>query len=198
LDFNLDQLADDAAVAAAVSEIVSGYIPVRESPEIIERRIAEHQAREEHARARRDAERERAAFERAREMERTNQANRAAAQRETQEKYEQRRRESDAALARERLALVEQQQRAELLRRQHAAREQSAAAHWRELDELAAGLSRLLEPPPRDPNAERIAALEYELALQADQQAADAERARSTKYQAEQRAAVARREADRW
>jgi hypothetical protein len=46
--------------------------------------------------------------------------------------------------------------------------------------------------------AERVAALEYELAMQADQQAADAERSRSAKYQADQRAAIARREAGGW
>jgi hypothetical protein len=198
MDFDLDQLADDTAAAAIARDISQTYCPGEEPVELRERRIAEHQAREEHARARRDADRARYEFERAREMERQNQANRAAAQAELKVKNELRQRERDLQHDRDWLAVLEAQQQAEQARQAQAARAQALADHWAQLDAMAANLGRMLAPPPRDPTAERVAALEAELEHQAQEQAFQAERRRSERYLADQRAAVARREERGW
>jgi hypothetical protein len=197
---------DNAEASAAVAaEMRAVDLPVKESEfdqllRILDReqrdaRIREREQRE--AAAREQARRQREEQQRADQV-RQEQAARAAAQRALAEQAAERKRESDARFAQERLAYVESQLQAEQARRQQAAREKAAADHWREMQGLFNGLSRFTTPPPRDVNAERIAALESELAFEAERNAADAERRRSQQYQANQRAVVARRESRGW
>jgi hypothetical protein len=106
----------------------------------------------------------------------------------------QQQRERDAQLERERVAAVFAQQQVDMERRAFEERQRAIANHWAEVDSIVAGFDRLCRPPARDPIAEQVAMLEHELECQAASAAADAERSRSAKYLADQRAAVARRE----
>jgi hypothetical protein len=108
-----------------------------------------------------------------------------------------RKRESDARFAQERLAYVETQLRNEQARREQEAREKAASEHWRYMSERLAAINRIVNPP-RDPTAERIEALEWQLAAQAEQAenaaAEAAEQRRADRYVAAQAAAIARRD----
>ena len=137
-------------------------------------------------------------FNVAREQERRQQAARTAAQAASRERYERQQRERDAQHDRGRLAVLEARQRADQDRQAQAARDNATQDHWRQLDELSAGLSRLLEPPARDHTAERVAALEAELEAQAHERAFASEERRRAAYQERSRAAVARRETRGW
>jgi hypothetical protein len=198
MDFDLDTLADEAAVTAVIAEIRNVSCPPDEPPEVREQRIANLEAREERARARRAEERTLHEFNVAREEERRQQAARAAAQAELRAKAEQRQRDRDAQHNLQRLDVMEARQRAEAARQAHAARQQAAAKHWAEIDAIIEGFGRMANPPAHDLNAERIATLEAELEHQALEQSFAAEERRRAAYQERQRAAVARRESRGW
>jgi hypothetical protein len=193
----VDTVSDDTASAVA-ADIQQSGIPAAESNEDRELRIAVFELNEAIDRERRAEARERYEFDRQRELERQRQAAQVEARARLREKLDRQQRDHDARRDRERVAALELHHRAEQAQRAQAAREQAVNQYWREFDELLVGLDRLCTPVPPDYTAQRIAALEHELACQADAQAADAERSRSAKYQADQRAAVARRESGGW
>jgi hypothetical protein len=198
MSFDYDApVPDDAAdaVAAAIGKV---GIPDKESDEDREQRIALFELNESIDRERRAEAQARYEFQQQLVRERQQQEARAAAAHTMKERLAQQERDRAARLDRERIAAITAQQQADQARRQQEAREQAASQYWRELDALAAGLDRLCTPAPRDLSAERIAALEYELECQANQQAADTERARSARYRQDQLAAIAKREAGGW
>jgi hypothetical protein len=104
-------------------------------------------------------------------------------------------RERQAQADRERLARLEQQLATfSVAPTQAAQREEwgeQLRRRWARIDDAFA---RFLYNPAANDADERVAALEFELAARAEQEAVDAEARCHEKYMADQRAAIARRE----
>jgi hypothetical protein len=198
-------VADAETVAAVVADICAVWHPQDEPAAEREQRLAEWQARDANARERRRVQQAKYEAELVAELDaeqaeqvRIEQARIEAVKRDLRERSSRQQRERQEHADRERIAAIENQMAAARARAEQAKREQQLRAHWQEFDELCAGLTRLVSPPPRDPTAERIAALEDELTAQAEIGAAEAERRRSQQYAARQAANIARRESRGW
>jgi hypothetical protein len=192
--FDYDAPPPEADAEAIAADIGRDYVPDKEPDEDRDLRIVEHELRESRDRERRAEAQARYEFDHRRQELRRQQAARAEALRARKEKMALQQRERDAQLDRDRVAAVAAQQLADMERRSREAQAKRVTDHWREIDQLMAGLDRLCSPPPPDFTAQRVAALEYELQCQADQAAAADERSRAARYRDQQAAAVARRE----
>jgi hypothetical protein len=167
------EVAEAETVAAVVADIIASGVPREESPEDRDQRMAEWCAREARNRererlqqAQREAELVAELDAEQAEQARIEQARIEAVKRDLRERSAQRERERQAHADRERLAHVEAQLRNEQARREREAQEKAASAHWLYLSERMAEMDRIVNPP-RDVNAERIAALEQALEEQA-------------------------------
>jgi hypothetical protein len=193
----VDTVSDDTANAIA-ADIGKSVVPDKEPDDDRDLRLALFELDEQRRREQRDQAKARYEFDLQREQERQQQAARAVATQALKEKWVQQQRDRDALRDRERIAALTEHHRREQARHAQDARQRAVNDYWQDVTNILADLDRLCNPPPPDWTAARISQLEDEIAWQADQAAADAERHRSAKYQADQRAAVVKREAGGW
>ena len=170
------EVVSDEVVASIASEIVNHGRPVELTSEEIEQREVDRSLRdmanhEREARQREGREREaaqRAADEKA-EADRKAAEGREAALRETRERWKEQQAKREAQAERDRVGSLEQRWNMAAAAARQAEQEQQRQATAQNIDQIFTEMHAIINPP-RDLNAERIAALE--------EQAAEAEQAR--------------------